>query len=153
MWHNPLGPLNTFTSSKHFNLGRWIILMAPRNTIKGVGEKEQRTNEQYGLGLTQVQEGYVMTLCIPCASVDYRWCVVFFAKFPQATRNAESSWLVFPHRSWTISHADWSLLLSVVDSRLPFYVSLRQLFPLAGVPLLTSGRVEISSSGLCLVSR
>ena len=56
-----------------------------------------------------------MTLCIPCASVDYRWCVYFFAKFPQATRNADSPWLVFPHCSWTLSNADWSLLLSGVD--------------------------------------
>ena len=53
-----------------------------------------------------------MTLFIPCAYVDYRWRVVF-AKFPQATKNADSSWLVFPHCYWTLSHADWSLLCPV----------------------------------------
>ena len=35
--------------------------------------------------------------------------------FHKATRNADSSWLVFPHWCWTLSHADLSLLLSDVD--------------------------------------
>ena len=48
--------------------------------------------------------------------------------FLKATRNANSSWLVFPHCSWTLSHADWSLLLSGVDWPLPFRISLHQLF-------------------------
>ena len=54
----PPRPLVTSTSLNHFNLGRWSssgsdrsiahFFIATRNTIKGVGEKEQRRDE--GLG-------------------------------------------------------------------------------------------------------
>ena len=81
----------------------------------------------------------------------------FFAKFPQATRNADSSWRAFPHCFWTLSHADWSLLLSSVDClSVPFpncFLWFPLPTPLSDLPVPTSGRVEILSSGLCLVSR
>ena len=41
------------------------ISLRHKNTTKGVGEKEQKTNEQYGLGLTQVQEGWFSDTAFP----------------------------------------------------------------------------------------
>ena len=41
--------------------------------------------------------------------------VHFSRNFYTATRNANSTWLAFPHCSWTLPHSDWSLLLSGVD--------------------------------------
>ena len=53
---------------------------------------------------------------------------------------------------WSLSHADWSLLLSGIDCQLPFGVSRRQLTSLISFSQLsdsrylpTSGRIEISS--------
>ena len=104
--------------------------MATRNATEAVGEKEQRTNEQYGFVSTQSARRARLRHCIPCASVDYRWRVVF-AKLLQATRNANSSLTVFLTadrcRLRTVNSClssslpldsispDWSLLLSVVD--------------------------------------
>ena len=61
-------------------------------------------------------------------------------------RLADSSWLAFPHCSWTLSHADWSLLLSSVDSQLPLSVTnwlLSSFVQLpTHIPLPTSGHIE-----------
>ena len=48
-----------------FRQGYHTFLHGCKKYNQGSGRKEQRTNEQYGLGLTQVQEGQVVTLCIP----------------------------------------------------------------------------------------
>ena len=42
--------------------------------------------------------------------------VYFLRHFYKATGNANSSWLAFPHCFSTLSHANWSLLLYVVNS-------------------------------------
>ena len=69
-----------------------------------------------------------------------------FAKFPQATRNADSSWLVFPHCSWTLSHPTglFHCPVSIALLRHPSSTLLSGfLFPtLSRVPLPLSGHVE-----------
>ena len=97
-----------------FRQGYHTFLYGTRNTTHGVGEKEQRTNEQYGLVLTQVQEGQVYDTAFP-VHLQTNADVHPSRNFHKATRNADTSWLVFPHCSWTLSYADWSLLLSGVD--------------------------------------
>ena len=121
-----------------------------------MGKKEQRTNVQYGFGSTQSARRASLWHCIPCASVDYHWRVVF-AKLLQATRNANSSLTVFltanrcrlrTANSSCLSASlcqdsispDWSLLLSVVDwpSASPFTNCLLWApFSFTGVPLPT----------------
>ena len=46
------------------------FFIATRNTIKGVGGKNKRTNEQYELGLTQAQEEELCNIAFPCAYLD-----------------------------------------------------------------------------------
>ena len=104
----------------HFNLGRWSsvsdrgiahFFMATRNTIKGLGE---RTKNKRRLGLTQVQEGW---FCDTLHSSPLCICRLTLARnFYKATRNTYSTWLVFPHCCWTLSHATD---LSDVRGRLP----------------------------------
>ena len=73
-------------------LGRWStsgsdraiahFFTATRITIEGVGEKKKKKNKRtICLGLTQVQKGSYVTLCI--------------CRLTQATRNASLSWPVF----------------------------------------------------------
>ena len=68
--------------------------MATRNTTEEVGEKEQTTNEQYGLRSTQSARRASLWHWIPCASVDYRWRAVL-TKLLQATENVNSSLTAF----------------------------------------------------------
>ena len=63
---------------------------ATRNTTEEVGEKEQRTNEQYGLGLTQVQEGWFRDTGFP-VHLQTNADVHPSRNFHKATRNADSS--------------------------------------------------------------
>ena len=46
-------------------IGESHISLRHKKYNQGIGREEQRTNEQYGLGLTQVQEGDSVPLCIP----------------------------------------------------------------------------------------
>ena len=111
--------------------------MATRNTTEGVGEKEQRTNEQYRLGSTQ---RIVLWHCIPCASVDYRQRV-FARNFYKLLGMPTHLWpapslltivdsglrthlVNLPHCPWTISRR---LVSSAVRCRLLLCVSLHQL--------------------------
>ena len=116
-------------------------------------ETEQRASEQYGLGLTQVQEGWFRDTAFTL-HLQTNADVHFSRNFYKATRNANSSWQAFPHCFWTLSHADWYLLLSVANcpSASPFtnyllWVPSSNSY-LTGIPLPTFGRVESSSSGL-----
>ena len=70
-----------------------------------------------------MQDSWFVTLHFLCICRLLLMCSSF-VKFPQATGNADSSWLVFPHCSWTLSHADRSLLLRY---RLSLCISLREL--------------------------
>ena len=120
------------------NIFLWPQEIQPREREKN---KEQTNNK--GLGQLGCKKGGSVTL--------YSLCICRLTRnFHKATRNADSSWLVFLLCSWTLSHAEWSLLLSVVDrpSASPFANSFSQfLFPTTfffptRVPLPTSGRVE-----------
>ena len=94
---------DTSTSSNHFDiLGRWSssgpdrgiahFFTATRNTIEGVGEKEQ-TNKT---NLCKTRSD--VTLYIPVSI--YRLCLRgFLAKILQPVRSADLSWFVFPHCS------------------------------------------------------
>ena len=102
---------------------------ATRNTTEGVGERK-RTNEQYGLWSAPSARRIVLWHFFFCTAF-HAFCrlslgVYFSRNFSKATRNANSSWLVFPHcfllltvvDSGLLTHLDWSLLLSVLDSSL-----------------------------------
>ena len=133
-------------------LGRWStsgsdrgiahFFTATRNTIEGVGEKEQTNNTS--LGLTQVQKGSYVTLCI--CRLTLAW---IFVKILLRYWNANLSWPDFTHWSGP------SLMptrLSAVRCRLVTRITLHKLFlrvplsnSLTGLPLPTSGHAEIWS--------
>ena len=122
------------------------------------GEKEQRRNEHYRLSLTQVQEGLFRDT-LHSLSI---WRLTLTCILREISTKPRGM----------LTHLDWSSLTDPGLNLTPSVlfccpVSTRPLrhpsptafsgflFPtlLTGVPLPTSGRVEISSSGLCLVSR
>ena len=160
-------------SSSGFRRGISHFCMATRNTTEGVGEKEQRTNEQYELGSTQSVRRASLWHCIPCASVDYRWRVVlrnFYKLLGMPIHLWPSSSLLtvvdsglrthlvcLPHCPWTLSHPNglFCCPLSTAPLRHNSPTAFSGfLFPNArlvslGLPVAS----KISSSGLCLVSR
>ena len=131
-----------------------------------------------GLCQLQAQEGSFVTPCIPCASVDYRGRVFFAKLLQKGANNADifSRWLARPLCSslgfssrlpdfcW-LWHSQSRPLSSSLHCRLP---SLRLPSPTEPLwvpwptaPLASLGPVfppslpvslEISSSGICLVS-
>ena len=115
------------------------FFLATRNTIKGVRGKEQRRNEQKGLGQIKCKK-VKLRHCIPCRLKLA--CIP--AKILETTGSPDSSWLVFPHCCWTLSYANSSLLLPGVNCPLPFCVCLRQLLPLGSF-------VQLLLAFLCLL--
>ena len=108
-------------------------------------EKKEQTNNM--LGLTQVQKGCYVTLCM--------------SRLTQAWITSENSTtllecrLIFPHCGWTLSHSDWSLCCPVSTG---LSVVRRQLIPraplsnsLSGVPFLPPVTRYLESRTLCLV--
>ena len=95
-------------SSSGSDRGIAHFLMATNNTIKGMEErtKNKRTIWTWvNSSARRLSCDTLHSLCICRLSLTCS-----FAKFPQDTKNADSSWLVFHHCYWTLSHADWSLL-------------------------------------------
>ena len=135
-----------------------VFLHGYKKYNQGSGGKEQRTNEQYGYGQLKFKKDKFVTLYSLCLCTQSLTCS-FSEMFTKL--------LGMP------SHLDWSSLtaaglylmqlvsqMSVVDCPLPLCVNLCQLFSLGSFfqlsdwhSLAYSGHVEISSSGLCLVSR
>ena len=115
--------------------GIWYFFTATRNTTKGVGGKQQRTNEQYGLGSTQSARRVVLWHCIPCAFVDYRGRV-FAQNFYKLLGMPTHLWPVFPH-CWPLSTQDCELILSVFLTAPGLYLMPTGLFccPLSTTPL------------------
>ena len=97
--------------------------LATRNTIKGAGEKKEQTNNM--LGLTQVQKGSFITLCI---------CRLTLAWISSETSTKLLGIPTYPDWSssllWTSSHPTG---LSAVPCRLPSCITFCQL--LLRVPL------------------
>ena len=145
-------------------LGRWStsgsdrgiahFFIATRNTIKGMGGK--RTNKQtnnMSSGWLKVQEEELCNIAFPMCICRLTLAVI-------STENStthKECWLILtglPHCYWTISHADWSLLLSGVDWPLasPFSNSFSEFpcpTPLAlTYPLLVASRSRVQT--LCL---
>ena len=151
-------------SSSGFCRGISHYFTATRNTTEGVGEKEQTINELYGLGSTQSARRVVLWLFIRCASVDYRWRIVF-AKYLQGYKKCQliltglrslltvvdsGLWthlVCLPYCLWTLSHPTslFCCSLSTAPLRHPSPTPLSGFLfptPFSGVPLPTSGLVE-----------
>ena len=128
----PSAPV-TSTSLNHFDiLGRWSssgpdrsiahFFTATRNTIKGVGEKEQTNktnNRSPGVNSKCKTRGYV-TLCIPVSI--YRLTLAWISSENSTTH--EECWLILtrlPSLLWTTSHPTG---LSAVRCRQPSSQSL-----------------------------
>ena len=133
MWHYPLRPpvlINFFETILSWPVihlvVRWGIshfFTATRNRTEGVGEKDKRTNEQYGLGSTQSARRVVLWHCIPCAFVDYRGRV-FARNFYKLLGMPTHLW---PSSSLSLDSTSHRLHSSAVRYRLPLCVSFRQL--------------------------
>ena len=117
-------------------------------------EKKEQTNNKAWVNSSARRAS--LWHCIPCR-------LTLACISSEISTNHGECWLILTSLpSLLLDSISYRLvsLLSGIDCRLPFIVSLRQLLPLSsffqlltGVPLSTSSRVEISSSGLCLVSR
>ena len=171
MWQSPSRPSVLINFSETImscpvihRVVRWGIshfFKATRNTTEGVGEKEQRTNEQYGLGSTQSARRVVLWHCIPCVFVDYRGRV-FARNFDKLLGMPTHLW---PSSSLPLDSTSRRLRSSAVHCRLPHRVSLRQLLSgflyqltlwlLSDLPFLSHFRSRRKSrvQALCLVSR
>ena len=122
-------------SSSGFNRGITHFFMATRNTTEGVGEKEQRT-----------MWAWVNSKCKKGGSVTLHSLCIYRLTLACISSEISTKLLGMP------THPDWPSLTA------PFCITLRQLLlwvpfsnsSLTGIPLPTSSRVEISSSGLCL---
>ena len=136
IWQYPLGhPIHQLLRTISL-LGRWStsgsdrgiahFFIATKNTIKGVGEKEQTNNM---LGLIQAQEEELCNIAFPNASVDFK------RNFFKATRNANPSWPVFPYCSGPYLMPTG---LSAVRCRLATRVTLRQLPSLSSLVQLVA---------------
>ena len=143
---NFLNKFLTGDSSSGFRRGISHFFMAARIQPR---EWEKKNKEQtINKGLEQLKYLKVgsVTLHSLCICRLTLTCILreISTKPPGMLTHLDWSSLIAPG----LSHADWSLLLSGVTytSTSPFANSF------SGIPLPTSGRVEISSSGLCLVS-
>ena len=103
-------------SSSGSDRGIAHFLTATRNTIEGVGEKEQTNKRKICLGLTQVQKGSYVTLWI--CRLTLAWI-----SSENSTTLMECR-LISPHCGWTLSQ---STGISAVRCRLPLSVVPRQL--------------------------
>ena len=162
MWRYPLGPPNISTSLNYVNLGRLSsccsdrgithFFLATRNTIKGVGEKEQRTNEQYAWVNSSARRLSCDTLHSLCICRLSLTC-----SFGEISSNHEECWLILTGLpSLLLDPISCRLVssLSGFDCQLPSASpvansSCRFLLPtlslslsLSRVPLPTSGHVE-----------
>ena len=120
MWQYP--PLHQLLKT----ILSWPVI---HQVARGSGRKRTKNKRTIWARVNLSARRVVLWHSIPCAS---NASVYFLWNFYKATRNANSSWLAFPHCSWTLSHADWSLLLSIVDcpSASPFANSFSEfLFP------------------------
>ena len=152
-----LGPPITSTSSNHFDLlGRWStsgsdrgiahFFIATRNTIKGVGEKEQTNNM---LGLIQAQEEKLRNIAFPMCICRLTLAWISSENFT----THEECWLILtalPSLTlgpYLMPTAHFCCLVSTGYSRHPSPSTFFE-FPCptpTRVPLPTSGHVEISS--------
>ena len=141
--------LNGRWSTSGSDRGITHFFTATRNTIEGVEEKKEQTNNM--LGLTRVQKESYVTLCM--CRLMLAWIL---AKLLQSYWNADSSWPVF------LTVAGPYLMptgLSAVPCWLVSCVTLRQLFlelllsySLTGFPFLLPVTRDLESRTLCLVS-
>ena len=139
LWRYPLSAptLHQLLQTISLLYGRWStsgsnrgiahFFTATRYTIEGAGEKEQ-TNKM--LGLTQVQKGSYVTLCM-CRQT------LAWVTSKNSTTLLECQ-LIFPHCGWTLSHADSSLYCPVLTghSRRQLPTSLLLSCSLTGIPFL-----------------
>ena len=156
-------------SSNGFQQGYHTFLHGHKKYNRRSGKK--RTNEQYGLRSAPSAQRVVLWLfCTAFRAICRLSQGVYFSwNFFKATRNANSSWLVFLHcflllsvvDSGLLTHLDWSFQLR---SRLLLCVSLRQLtlsgllfqlplWLLLDLPFLPHFRSRRRSLVLCLVSQ
>ena len=164
LWRYPLGPptpqlLRTISllggwSSSGSDRGIAHFFIATRNTVKGVGENEQTNNI---LELTQAQEEELCNIAFPVCI-----CRLTLARISSENSTThEECWLILtalPSLTlgpYLMPTGHFSRPVSTGHSRHPSPTAFSEF--LCATPdwptLPTSGRVEISSLGLCLVSR
>ena len=119
-------------------------------------EKNKEQTNNMGLGKLKRKKGGPMTLRSLCI------CRLTLASISSEISKKLLGMLIYLDwsSSLLLNSISCRLVTSAVRCRLPLCVTLRQLASvgsffqlLSRVPFPTSGRVEISSSGLCLVSR
>ena len=134
------------------------FFMATRNTTERAGEKENKNKRTILAWVnSRCKKGSSVTLHSRCICRLTLTCI--FREISTKIRGMQTHLDWFP--SLLLDPFSCRLVSSAVRCQLPFCVTLRQLLlwipfanhSLTGVPLPTSGCVEISSSGLCLASR
>ena len=122
MWPYLLGPryvnffepFHFFTAVDQLVVPIWGIahfFTATRNTIEGAGEKREQMNKTNKMfGLTQVQKGSYVTLCMCRPTLAW-------VTGENSTTLLECRF-IFPHYGWTLSHADSSLCCPVATASL-----------------------------------
>ena len=117
--------------------------------LQEIQSREREKKEQMNkLGLTQVQKGSYVTLCM--CRLTLAWIT------SENSITLLECRLIFPHCGWTLSHptglsAPMSTGLSVVPRQLLPRASLSN--SLTGVPFLLPVTRDLESKTLCLVSR